>query len=83
MTDKPHMSAEEFREIFRLLGLDYSSKVADLFCIARPTLYRYRAGTKPIPAHFATLLRDMLYNRRDPATVMALAYPLSQSRHLP
>jgi hypothetical protein len=79
MADKPtmYMSAEEFREIFRLLDLSIERDSA-LLLISKKTLYRYKAGTAPIRPHFAMALREMLYGQRPPADVMALAFPLRQ-----
>jgi hypothetical protein len=79
MADKPptYMSAEEFREIFRLLDLSIE-RDSGLLLISKKTLYRYKAGTAPIRPHFAMALREMLYRRRPPAEVMALAFPLRQ-----
>lgn len=82
MTDKTPMTADEFRETMRLLGLTIE-RDADLLQVSKNSLYCYQSGTRPVPIHFAALLRVMLYQRQEPASVMALGYPQSDRRSLP
>lgn len=73
-----YMSAEEFRSTLKLLGLTIE-RHSVLLLTSKAVLYRYQAGTAPVTAHLAALLRIMLYQRQEPMAVMALAFPLSRS----